>query len=237
MTGRKMLSGLSLNADMQRWAAQHKVLKNLESWHVFLNAYELQDFYSSGHKSLEDSYIHIPMTAVDRWYNRYTTKAMMLQVMFIPMSSAWVTRELIDMVEYGQLFDRLVQASQDVFLWIGSVLQMHLPEAEYSALVHVAESLPGNVVSHVEPFISVVVNVNTQTADAHWFGRESTYDALVLDLLGPSLHDLLLQYQTFSLSTVVALGDQLVSCPQPLPYVALRMPHGVLMVGSQRVYK
>ncbi|KIK29768.1 hypothetical protein PISMIDRAFT_88510, partial [Pisolithus microcarpus 441] len=46
---------------------------------------------------------------------------------------------------------------------------------------------------------------------AHWFGRESTYDALVLDLLGPSLHDLLLQYQTFSLSTVVALADQLVS--------------------------
>ncbi|KAI5982358.1 hypothetical protein EDD15DRAFT_2202947 [Pisolithus albus] len=46
---------------------------------------------------------------------------------------------------------------------------------------------------------------------AHWFGRESTYDALVLDLLGPSLHDLLLQYQMFSLSTVVALADQL-SC-------------------------
>ncbi|KAI6118440.1 hypothetical protein F5141DRAFT_1000019, partial [Pisolithus sp. B1] len=69
-----------------------------------------------------------------------------------------------DMAEYGQLFDRLVQAFQDVFLWIGSALQVHLPEAEYSALVQVVESLPGNVISHVEPFISLVVNINTQTA-------------------------------------------------------------------------
>ncbi|KAI6096387.1 kinase-like domain-containing protein, partial [Pisolithus sp. B1] len=46
---------------------------------------------------------------------------------------------------------------------------------------------------------------------AHWFSRESTYDALVLDLLGLLLHDLLLQYQMFSLSTVIALADQLVS--------------------------
>ncbi|KAI6094843.1 hypothetical protein F5141DRAFT_973383, partial [Pisolithus sp. B1] len=62
-----------------------------------------------------------------------------------------------NMAEYGQLFNRLVQAFQDVFLWIGSALQVHLPEAEYSALVQVAESLPGNVISHVEPFISLVV--------------------------------------------------------------------------------
>ncbi|KIK11716.1 hypothetical protein PISMIDRAFT_122243, partial [Pisolithus microcarpus 441] len=43
----------------------------------------------------------------------------------------------------------------------------HLPEAEYSALVQVAESLPGNVISHVEPFISLVVNINIQTAAHH----------------------------------------------------------------------
>ncbi|KAG1720922.1 kinase-like domain-containing protein [Suillus occidentalis] len=46
----------------------------------------------------------------------------------------------------------------------------------------------------------------------HWFGRESTYHALVLDLLGPSLHDLFLTHNNkFSLDTVVNLGDQLLS--------------------------
>ncbi|KAG1844790.1 kinase-like domain-containing protein [Suillus subluteus] len=47
---------------------------------------------------------------------------------------------------------------------------------------------------------------------ALWFGRESTYHALVLDLLGPSLHDLFLTHnQIFSLHAVVNLGDQLLS--------------------------
>ncbi|KAG1789486.1 kinase-like domain-containing protein, partial [Suillus plorans] len=48
---------------------------------------------------------------------------------------------------------------------------------------------------------------------ALWFSRESAYHALVLDLLGPSLHDLFLSHnQKFSLHTVVNLGDQLLSC-------------------------
>ncbi|KAI6002556.1 hypothetical protein EDC04DRAFT_2611820 [Pisolithus marmoratus] len=86
------------------------------------------------------------------WYNRYTTKA-----------------------------DR---GFQDVFVWIGSMvgpftfygaraaydvpckLQVHLPEAEYEALAQVAESLPGNTVSAVEPFISLVININVQM-EAH----------------------------------------------------------------------
>ncbi|KAG1717415.1 kinase-like domain-containing protein [Suillus paluster] len=47
---------------------------------------------------------------------------------------------------------------------------------------------------------------------ALWFGRESTYYALVLDLLGPSLHDLFIaRNQQFSLCNVVNLGDQLLS--------------------------
>jgi serine/threonine protein kinase len=47
---------------------------------------------------------------------------------------------------------------------------------------------------------------------ALWFGRESTYHALVLGLLGPSLHDLFLTHdRKFSLHTVVNLGIQLVS--------------------------
>ncbi|KAG2037957.1 kinase-like domain-containing protein [Suillus americanus] len=45
---------------------------------------------------------------------------------------------------------------------------------------------------------------------ALWFSRESTYHALVLDLLGPLLHDLSLMHnQNFSLHTVVNLPDQL----------------------------
>ncbi|KAG2106982.1 kinase-like domain-containing protein [Suillus discolor] len=47
---------------------------------------------------------------------------------------------------------------------------------------------------------------------ALWFGRESAYHALVLNLLGPSLHDIFLAHnQKFSLHTVVNLGDQLLS--------------------------
>ncbi|KAG2136386.1 casein kinase I [Suillus clintonianus] len=47
---------------------------------------------------------------------------------------------------------------------------------------------------------------------ALWFGRESTYHALVLGLLGPSLHDLFLAHdRKFSLHTVVNLGIQLLS--------------------------
>ncbi|KAG1827547.1 kinase-like domain-containing protein [Suillus subaureus] len=45
---------------------------------------------------------------------------------------------------------------------------------------------------------------------ALWFGRESTYHTLALDLLRPSLYDLFLACNhKFSLPTVVNLGDQL----------------------------
>ncbi|KAG1844293.1 casein kinase I isoform delta [Suillus tomentosus] len=45
-----------------------------------------------------------------------------------------------------------------------------------------------------------------------WFGRESMYHALVLDLLGPSLYSLFLTHnRKFSLDTIVNLGDQLLS--------------------------
>ncbi|KAG2137442.1 doubletime [Suillus bovinus] len=54
---------------------------------------------------------------------------------------------------------------------------------------------------------------------ALWFGRESAYHALVLDLLGPSLHHIFLAHnQKFSFDTVVNLGDQLISC---LEYIHL----------------
>ena len=43
----------------------------------------------------------------------------------------------------------------------------------------------------------------------HWFGRESNYNALVIDL-GLSLHQLLQQHKKFCVSTVAYIANQLV---------------------------
>ena len=45
----------------------------------------------------------------------------------------------------------------------------------------------------------------------HWFGRESNFDVLVLDLLGPSLQDLVSIRTKFSALTIQFIGEQLVS--------------------------
>ncbi|KAI6006397.1 hypothetical protein EDC04DRAFT_2583049 [Pisolithus marmoratus] len=116
------------------------------------------------------------------WYTRYTTKNSHPQGNDAPSdihpyelhlgNSRMNTWQMLpypsrDMAEYGQLFDRLTEAFQDIFVWIGSTLQVCLPEAEYEVLAQVAESLPGNAVSAVELFISLVININVQ-AEAHW---------------------------------------------------------------------
>lgn len=44
----------------------------------------------------------------------------------------------------------------------------------------------------------------------HWFGRESKFDVMVLDLLGPSLHDLVTVRGKFHPLTVRYVGSQLV---------------------------
>ncbi|KAG1721215.1 kinase-like domain-containing protein [Suillus occidentalis] len=61
-----------------------------------------------------------------------------------------------------------------------------------------------NILKHLEGGVGIPC--------ALWFGRESTYHALILDLLGPSLHSLFLSHsQKFSLETFINLGDQLLS--------------------------
>ena len=45
---------------------------------------------------------------------------------------------------------------------------------------------------------------------ARWFGRESNYNTLVIDLLGPLLHQLLQQHKKLCASTVAYLANQLV---------------------------
>ncbi|KAG1719415.1 kinase-like protein [Suillus lakei] len=61
-----------------------------------------------------------------------------------------------------------------------------------------------NILKHLEGGVGI--------PRALWFGRELMYHALVLDLLGPSLHSLFLSHsRKFSLDTVINLRDQLLS--------------------------
>ncbi|KAG1717835.1 kinase-like domain-containing protein [Suillus occidentalis] len=84
----------------------------------------------------------------------------------------------------------------------------------YAVVYHARNIIKDDaVVIKLEPITSHLSSGGVGIPHTLWFGRESTYHALVLDLLGPSLHDLFLAHnQKFSLHTVVNLGDQLLSC-------------------------
>jgi len=84
-------------------------------------------------------------------------------------------------------------SGEEIAIKLESVKAKH-PQLEYEARVY--KSLAGGVGI---PFV-------------RWFGTECDYNAMVLDLLGPSLEDLFnFCNRKFSLKTVLLLADQLIS--------------------------
>ena len=93
-------------------------------------------------------------------------------------------------------------AGKEVAIKLESVKAKH-PQLEYESKVY--KTLAGGV---GVPFV-------------RWFGTECDYNAMVIDLLGPSLEDLFnFCNRKFSLKTVLLLADQLV-CAQVLDRKAL----------------
>jgi len=84
-------------------------------------------------------------------------------------------------------------SGEEIAIKLESVKAKH-PQLEYEARVY--KSLAGGVGI---PFV-------------RWFGTECDYNAMVLDLLGPSLEDLFnFCNRKFTLKTVLLLADQLIS--------------------------
>jgi hypothetical protein len=86
-------------------------------------------------------------------------------------------------------------SGEEVAIKLESVKAKH-PQLEYESKVY--KTLAGGV---GVPFV-------------RWFGTECDYNAMVLDLLGPSLEDLFnFCNRKFTLKTVLLLADQLVCLP------------------------
>ena len=86
-------------------------------------------------------------------------------------------------------------SGEEVAIKLEAVKAKH-PQLEYESKVY--KTLAGGV---GVPFV-------------RWFGTECDYNAMVLDLLGPSLEDLFnFCNRKFSLKTVLLLADQLVCVP------------------------
>ena len=86
-------------------------------------------------------------------------------------------------------------SGEEVAIKLESIKAKH-PQLEYEAKVY--KTLAGGV---GVPFV-------------RWYGQECDYNAMVIDLLGPSLEDLFnFCNRKFSLKTVLLLADQMVRLP------------------------
>ncbi|KIJ58343.1 hypothetical protein HYDPIDRAFT_171306 [Hydnomerulius pinastri MD-312] len=76
----------------------------------------------------------------------------------------------------------------------------------------------------------------------HWFGQKSSFDALVLDFLRPSLQELPTQQKKFSPPTVHHLGDQLgythgnIKPQNILMGLTLALPNGIITQIPEATY-
>lgn len=107
---------------------------------------------------------------------------------------------LIDPFSSGDIYLGInIISGEEVAIKLESVKAKH-PQLEYESKVY--KTLAGGVGI---PFV-------------RWFGTECDYNAMVMDLLGPSLEDLFnFCNRKFSLKTVLLLADQLVRPFHPPP--------------------
>lgn len=107
--------------------------------------------------------------------------------------SVCVSTRLGACIQANQHTGTNIISGEEIAIKLESVKAKH-PQLEYEARVY--KSLAGGVGI---PFV-------------RWFGTECDYNAMVLDLLGPSLEDLFnFCNRKFSLKTVLLLADQLIS--------------------------
>jgi casein kinase I family protein HRR25 len=105
-------------------------------------------------------------------------------------------------------------SGEEVAIKLESVKAKH-PQLEYESKVY--KTLAGGV---GVPFV-------------RWFGTECDYNAMVIDLLGPSLEDLFnFCNRKFSLKTVLLLADQLVCIKTPPLSLILIIPHRYLVSST-----
>jgi casein kinase I homolog HRR25 len=115
--------------------------------------------------------------------------------LLVRINQPFSTRSLTESITGDIYLGINIISGEEVAIKLESVKAKH-PQLEYESKVY--KALAGGV---GVPFV-------------RWFGTECDYNAMVLDLLGPSLEDLFnFCNRKFSLKTVLLLADQLVSPP------------------------